>query len=590
MMQLRALQIFLLVVLTPLCVLAQAAAPPVAQPTSKPTRADASATGAITGRVVDDRGQALPGATVFVHAVGPNTQAQNVATDRDGAFDISGLERAAYQVQASLPAYVPLPSDPSNPQSSTYHVGDSVTLTLVKGGVITGAVTNLSGEPIVGVTVRVQMVRDMNGRRALNGWTMPKQTDDRGVYRIYGLPTGTYVVLAGGPTPYMSSAINVFDKDVPTYAPSSTRDSAAEVSVRAGEEIGGIDIRYRGEAGHVVSGQVVPPGDFSPAFNVTLTTVADPGAPWSDAQYQNPNSRGFTFNAVADGDYFLVAQSYGPNGERALSTAKRIKVRGADVTGVELKTNPLSSVAGRVVLEESKAPECAGKQRPLFNEILVSAWHNDNDAAKEMPPVVWGMGAPVPPDADGNFVLRYLAPSEYYFVARYSARYWFLQSISFTPTPVAGAKAPSKPVDATRVWTKLKPADKLTGLTITIAQGAASLRGQLVVGEGEQAPSRLFLYLVPAEREHADDVLRYFTVPVRDGKFALNNIAPGRYWALVKPFTDDERALLAKLRLPQETETRASIRHEAEAAKSEVELKPCQNVSDFQLPLKPPQP
>jgi hypothetical protein len=42
----------------------------------------------------------------------------------------------------------------------------------------------------------------------------------------------------------------------------------------------------------------------------------------------------------------------------------------------------------------------------------------------------------------------------------------------------------------------------------------------------------------------------------------------------------------AKVRAPEEAETRAQILRVAEAAKVEVELKPCQNVSDYQLPFK----
>ncbi|HEY2963966.1 MAG TPA: carboxypeptidase-like regulatory domain-containing protein [Pyrinomonadaceae bacterium] len=583
----RTVHLILLLALTPLCAVAQVPAQSVA----RPAPAGTPATGAITGRVLDERGQPLTNAVVTLRTVGAGAQPQNMTTDREGAFNFRNLDRASYLVTATSPAYTQPPVDPVMSQTPNYHIGDSVTLTLVKGGVITGAVTNLAGEPIVGVGVRVQMLRDANGRRTSNSWNQLKLTDDRGVYRAYGLPTGTYVVLAGGPSQYYSMAGYPFDNDVPTYAPASTRDTAAEVSVRAGEEIAGIDIRYRGEQGRIVSGQVNVPPEFAPGSNVTLTAMGDTGVPWSSTEYQQPNSRGFVFNAVADGDYSLVAQSYGPNGDRAVSVAKRIKVRGADVTGIELSSRPLSSVAGRVVLEESKAPECTEKPRPVFNEMLVSAWHNDNDAAKEMPQFVWSIGAPVSPDAEGNFTLRNLAPAEYYFIARQTAKYWYLQSITFAPTPVAGAKVASKPIDATRVWTNIKPADKLSGLTITIAQGAASLRGNLALGEGEQVPARLFVYLVPAERERAEDVLRYFAAPVSpEGKITLNNIAPGRYWILTQTVSDDTLAPLAKLRLPLETETRARFRREAEAAKTEIEFKPCQNVTDFQLPLKPAQP
>ncbi|HEV2835700.1 MAG TPA: hypothetical protein VGW58_10305, partial [Pyrinomonadaceae bacterium] len=430
---------------------------------------------------------------------------------------------------------------------------------------------------------------DANGRRVQNATNIERPTDDRGVFRIYGLPTGTYVVLAGGTNNYSVSPVNPFELDVPTYAPSSTRDTAAEISVRAGEETAGVDIRYRGEQGRVVSGQIDPGQETTVTFGVTLTAVGDATAPWSNSTYRAPGVRGFSFSGVADGDYYVFAISSSATGEHVISTPKRISVRGADVTGIELLTKPLATVGGRVLLEESKAPECAGKPRPVFSEILVSAWHNDNEAAKQIPPFVWSFGAPVPPDGEGNFNLRHLAPGQYYFITRFQARYWYIQSIAFAPTPVAGAKA-GKPVDATHVWTNIKPGDRLSGLTVTLAQGAASLRGQLSLGEGEQVPERLFVYLAPVERERADELLRFYAAAVApDGKIALNNVAPGRYWILPQVYGDDAVAPITKLRLPHETETRAKLRREAEAAKTEIEFKPCQNITDYQLPLKPKQ-
>ena len=84
-----------------------------------------------------------------------------------------------------------------------------------------------------------------------------KTTDDRGIYRIYGLPAGNYLVWAGGPT--YNPGVDPYDTDVPTYAPSSTRDTATEITVRSGEETTNVDIRYRGEPGHIVSGTVNGP-------------------------------------------------------------------------------------------------------------------------------------------------------------------------------------------------------------------------------------------------------------------------------------------------------------------------------------------
>ena len=548
---------------------------PAPSPTAQPVKL-----GTITGKVVNEKGQPLANARVSIRAFGAD-RGQSTLTDQDGKFEVSGLERVNYQVSAWLSAYAPQPRNPADTQSNNVKVGDSVTLVLIKGGVITGTVTNQTGEPIVGVRVRARMIRDselLTGPYAQI--SMERSTDDRGIYRIYGLPAGTYVVWAGGAG--FNPGMDPFDDDVPSYAPGSTRDEASEITVRPGEEIANIDIRYRGEPGHVVSGTVIgPPTDQHMNSFIELTSTRDTGAQWSSTRsVYGPMGPGFSFPGVDDGDYVVTARSLLANQEWALSPSKRIKVRGADVTGIELVTQPLGSVSGRVVLEESNATECTDKQRPLFPETLVSAWHKETEATKDLPRYVWSMGAPATPDADGNVRLRNLAPGDYRFVTQFSGKYWYLQSISLPPLKTQ----PAKPVDAVRTWTTIKSGERLSGLTVTLALGAASLRGQVAVAEGETLPEKLIAYLVPVEREKADDVLRYFAVAVTpDGKIAFNNLAPGRYWILAQT-TSDDRSPSTKLRLPDSTEMRAALRRVAEAAKREIEFKPCQNVVDFQLP------
>jgi len=91
------------------------------------------------------------------------------------------------------------------------------------------------------------------------------------------------------------------------------------------------------------------------------------------------------------------------------------------------------------------------------------------------------------------------------------------------------------------------------------------------------------VYLVPSEREKADDVLRYFASKVEpDGAFAFNNLPPGRYWALNQPALNDELSV-AKFRFPSSAEARSKIRRAAEQLAKEISLKPCQNVTDLQL-------
>ena len=563
----------LFVALAAASVLGQAVSPsPVAQPAKS---------GAITGRVVNEKGQPLANARVSLRAVGSMSPGHSIFTDQDGRFEVSGLERATYQVNAWLSAYAPQPRNPFDTQSSNVRVGESVTLVLIKGGVITGTVTNQNGEPVVGVRVRAKLIRDNDLLPAAYAQMgMERTTDDRGVYRIYGLPAGTYVVWAGGAGFY--AVTDPFDADVPTYAPASTRDDAAEITVRAGEETTNVDIRYRGEPGRTVSGTVIGPvTDQQMGIGIELTSVKDPGVQWSSMRGGSAQEgMGFSFQGVEDGEYYITARTFLPSLEWAVSPSKRITVRGADVTGIKLVTQPLGSISGRVVLEEWSATECTDKTRPAFSEILVSAWHRETEATKEMPRFVWSMGAPAPPDAEGNVRLRNLSAGEYRFMTQFSGKYWFLQAISLPPSKTP----PAKTVDAARTWTTIKTGERVSGLTVTLAHGAASLRGKIAVAEGETLPEKLIAYLVPAEREKAEDVLRYFAVAVTpDGKIAFNNLAPGRYWILAQT-TTEERSPSTKLRLPDSTEMRSALRRAAEAAKTEIEFKPCQNVVDFRLP------
>jgi len=545
---------------------------------TQPRPANASNTGSITGKVVNESGQPLPNASVWVYAVGSQGPGQMVTSDQEGKFKLTGLQRVPYSISASMPAYMSTPR--SREQQGKYEVGDSVTLVLVKGGVITGKVSTADGEPVVAIGVRVEMTRDADGRR-LNSLSVVQEgpTDDRGIYRIYGLPAGTYIVIAGGGTnnEYSRTGINAFDANVPTYAPSSTRDDAAELNLRAGEELTDVDIRYRGEAGRSISGTVSGTARDDAGFTVTLTAISDGGAQRDQQLYQDANQREFLFTGIPDGDYYLTAQTNNQSAEWAASESQLLKIRGADVTGIELVTQSLGSVSGRVVLEENKAPECTDKKRPVFTETFVSAWHKEQEAGKDRARFIWSMGQPGRADANGSVKLRNLAAGEYRFATQFSGKDWYLRSISFVPSGPA-----TKPVDAMKMWTRIKPGDRLQGLTVTLAQGAASLSAKVV--EGETVSEKLVVYLAPAEREKADHVLRFYAAPVSaDGEIELSNIAPGRYWILAQPPVDGAESPMTKLRLPDAVETRLRVRRSAEAAKTEIELKPCQNVVDFRI-------
>src|SRR5215813_5627671 len=307
----------------------------------------------ITGRVISDSGQPLAGVWVFASRSG-GASGQRTSTDNEGNFKLQALDSGFYRIGANLAGYVGFPQDPNS--ATYYRTGDSASLTLTKGGVIAGTITNIAGEPVVNVTIRAYKVRDAEGNRVRTASvSQPRITDDRGYYRIYGLQPGTYVIAAGGQGQYLG-AVNPFANDAPTYAPASTRDTAAEIAVRSDQEVT-VDIRYRGEPGHFISGRVsgsVPNsaiGGIGGAGTGVLLTDIDSHAMISSVTATGED-RVFQINAVPDGEYEISALAAGaPNADRAVSLPRRVTVRGADVTGLDLVLALMGSINGRVVIE-----------------------------------------------------------------------------------------------------------------------------------------------------------------------------------------------------------------------------------------------
>ena len=559
--------IFAVVVLA-LCIVAHAQVRSPAPKTEQPTL------GTIDGKVVNESGQPLGGAMVFVRTAIPGI-ARSTITDLEGNFRVNGLETGLYLVTANSPAYTNVVGDPEAPKY--YRLGDSARVEMVRGGAITGTVTSAIGEPLIGVRVRAIMIRDVKGQAGRSLGNVEQPTDDRGIYRIYGLPPGTYIVSAGGSS--FLTSLSAFDTDIPTFAPSSTRDTAAEVSVKTGEDVL-VDIRYRGEPGHSISGSVKVLG----TSNVSIA-LRRPGSIIPIANtLQIPGSRGFIVSGLADGDYDLVAQesivgqTTPPQLTLAFSEPKRVTVKGADVTGVELVTKPLGSISGKISLEPTKVPECQGKRPPAMAETLVRFRRPEKEIEQVEAQALRSIAGSASPDANGAFVLRNLQMGSYQLEPRFYARYWYLQSITMN----SAAPKPGR-IDAAANWTMLKSGEQLTNLNITLAEGAATVQGKVPATDGASPPV-VVVYLIPNERDKVDDVLRYFVTDVdADGTFTFNNLPPGKYLALTQSTVEPQIATLAKLRQPDATAARAKLRRTAEAKKAEIELKPCENLTDYQI-------
>ena len=541
--------------------------------------ASAQTKGAITGRVVADDGSGMAGVTVMLTSAASPTgplgnYRRSTTTDEEGNFRFNDLPARPYNLLVvSSREYTQSPAVTGSGERRYYRIGENVHITLIRGGVITGLVTNALGEPVIAIQVTAIRVRDHEGLPVKNTiGSMPRQTDDRGIYRFYGLQPGSYIVVANSNS--NRHGAEAYYGETPTYHPSSTRDAAAEVTVASGSEATGIDIRYRGEPGHAVSGRISGPDQSGQSAPGVIYLTHAPTGMGFDSIYVE--SGGFAFYGVPDGEYELTAEEDGRS-DGSASQPRRVTVRGADVTGIELKLSPKSSIAGKVVFEPLPR-RCEEKSAPAPEEIVLRA-HRD-EAVKT--PLVANLFSPRDAAADekGEFTLKPLVPARYRLQALLPGENWYLKSITApAPAPAISAAPPSGP-DMGRSGVILKSGERASGIKVTISEGAASLRGRVTPEkEGARLPAKLAVHLVPAEPTSTDNVLRYAEVVAeRDGAFEFKNLAPGKYRLTVRA-APDEPADGPFAPVAWDADERAKLRKEAEAMKIEVELKPCQRVS-----------
>lgn len=556
----------------------------------------ASLSNTLTGHVVGQGGETINGATIFASQVGVIAQSRTTAVDSSGNFKLDGLDAGVYFVSASLPGFVSPPTSPDEPRHY-YRPGDSVALTLIKGGVITGTVTTATNGPVVAAAVHAFRIKDVNGQaEPVPVQPRERQTDDRGIYRFYGLPPGTYVVSVGGPSrSYAGIFSGTYDSDVPTYAPSSTRDTAMEVLVHSGEEMTA-DIQYRGEPGQTISGtlaglvQSTSQGLGIATGTITLTDVRSRSVVMSVSASSVTNNS-FGFSGVPDGEYELLGQEFLQSRDVLASEPIRVKVQGADITGINLTVSPLASVGGRVVLESNPPADCVKHRAYALPETVINVRRSKSETnsstgkSAQGPPILEiplgysNQSADSVPDAKGDFLLRNLRRGNYRIDSQLPGTGWYLRSISIgNPNTTVKASDPNIPRDGIN----LKPGEKVSGLNVILTEGAARLRGHLSGAEGQRMPAGLRVYLVPAERENAENVLRFFeTAAEADAGFAIDNIVPGRYWIITSASLSDPAKVKS---VRQDSALRARLVREAEALKKEISFKPCEQTKDYELP------
>jgi len=499
--------------------------------------------------------------------------------DDAGAFAFDGLPAGRYTLSAAKEGFVAMAYGAQRPErpgrAIPLRAGDSqqIGLRLQRGAVITGTVIDAEGEPAPGITVEALTLRYLAGageRRFVAADA--GVSDDRGVYRVYGLAAGDYVV-QGVPRMPVNDVQVLSDAEVkralaslrestafrsrpgvqttaaalpaaeprkgatlaPVFYPGTTVAAGARtITVAAGEERAAVDFQLDYVPTATVSG-------FA-SEEASVTLLPSPHSPIPINYFRNTRAAAdgrFAFTGIPPGEYMLIAsvsatagrsESAGPRAAgRAAHT--EIIVAGEDVAGISLPLQPGVTLHGRLAFEGEAAPprDLPGARVPL--------------------PVFMPLGqtsAPLPPlllEGDGRFSIAGIVPGEYRIGMnapgiRTSRAGWWLKSIA-----VGGRELLDSAIEL---------GEDRNDVIVTLSDRASELSGRVSDGRGNAwLDGHIVVFSVDRDKWFFNSRRVAGARPNADGRYGVRNLPPGEYFLVayddILPNEWFDSALLARL-------------------------------------------
>jgi protocatechuate 3,4-dioxygenase beta subunit len=485
-----------------------------------------------------DTGRPLKRASVL--ASGGGRQARGATTDDLGRFRVTGLPAGTYTITASKSGFVDAifgqrrPLQPGTPvQLADGQETSGIDLRLTRGSVITGHVLDEDGEPLARALVTVQRYQYVRGERQLTS-AGGDQTDDRGQYRVFGLPPGDYYVsaTAGGLAQILGRGFQfaagalagagrggrgaffggppVEDAEpvgyAPTYYPGVTSAAdATKVTVAPGQELGGIDFQVQLVAMSTVSGTVI--GSSGPV-PVMLVPQDRGGAFRGQVLRAGSQADGsFAIANVPPGHYTAIARS-GGRGEDPRIGTQAVTVAGDNVTGISIALQPGVSLAGYITVESSGTPA----------PVDYSGFRVD---APDVDPLPFVGGGPNTSgsraEKNGAFQINGLLPGRHYIRVNGQGS-WSLQSVS-----VAGRDVTDEPVD-------LKSGQNVDSVSIVLTDRSTQVTGTVRDAEGNPV-QQITVIAFSADQQYWHSQSRQIQAVRVDqsGVFHLRGLPPGDY-------------------------------------------------------------
>ena len=396
----------------------------------------------VSGRVMAaDTEAPIGGAQVLLHDASGGFS-RVVDTSDDGRFLFQDIAPGSYVVGATKPPFVVTVHGVTteHPRGTPIVVRrgqpvPDIVIRMPRGAAISGTVRDEHGQPLVHAHVGVIEIETLRPRPPAlpfpNGpWIgATRQTNARGEFRLYGIEPGKYLLYAAPPGHYtgspltMSSDQGTKSKQVGYSAAffpgASSGSSAAELTLRPGDELTGMDMQIRLVPLASITGTIVRRVAGTAYVSLRLTPVDRylTGMTSDYSPYVEQNASTFRVNGVRPGRYWLTAEQ-SPGSPGAYWNRVQIDVAGKDIRDVELTLEPTATISGRIIFPSSETG-AALKQSPVTVVL----------GSQRGPDFVEGPN-PVRSAADGTLKLSNVKPG------RYTVRVYRDANLA-TPLPVS---------------------------------------------------------------------------------------------------------------------------------------------------------
>jgi hypothetical protein len=510
-------------------------------------------TGTIAGMVVsdDDPPKPMRGAIVTLSHVDKG-YADTTITDELGRYSFRQVPDGRYLLGATSAGFVTLRHGATRPGRAGTPLAlgdgeqrDGLALTLIRGAALTGTIRLANGDPAEGAQVHVQrVVSGPGGPRYVDSWESAQRgmADDRGVFRLFELVEGDYVIQAYPQLHHMPGASAVLPTRsvdvrwararmqgasadagdggpppdrrtvslVPVFFPGVLdRESATVVSLARGEVRAGLDMTLQMVSSYRVTGTVsVPSGALASGPHVFMVESRPDGMDLTSAMHGGQGTS-FTMSGVTPGAYTLIAVAP----EEKLFAMVDVRVSNQDLH-VALTLQAGLAMTGRVVFSGSGTPPDLQRLRLYLD------------------PVGTGIAlGPVPATVgpDGSFGLDGLMPGRYRVAARVDGQSpWSLRSamvgdrdLAIVPADITAAMAGDP-------------------IVVTFTDRPTELAGRLEDAAGRPASDYFIVVFSADERawfEGSKGIAQ--TRPASDGEFSIRGLPPGDYY--LAAVTDVER-------------------------------------------------